>query len=168
MNTVLYEALRARRVTRNMTSAPVDPVDFDLVVQAARYAPNAGNRRLQTIVPVADQRMLQLLRQVSPGMVARPMAAVVICIDTARAIDFGFDPHAPGLFIDVGTAAATLLLAAQAVGLASCPVTSFSRAAVERLLALGPGLDPRLIICLGHAAADQPPAMDASHQPAHA
>ncbi len=168
MNTLLYEALRARRVTRNMTPDPVDSSHLDLVVQAARYAPNAGNRRLQTIVPVADQRMLQLLRQVSPGMVARPMAAVVICIDTARAVDFGFDPHAPGLFIDVGTAAATLLLAAQAVGLASCPVTSFSRAAVARLLALGPGQDPRLIICLGHAAADQPPAMDASHQPAHA
>jgi nitroreductase len=96
---------------------------------------------------------------VSPAMLPIPQAAIVVCIDRERAAAHAFRLDAPGLYIDVGTIAATLLLAAHAVGLASCPVTSFSRAAVARLLGLDAALDPRLIVCLGHADQDQPPAM---------
>ena len=153
----LYDAIRTRRVVRNMDDRPVDAADLDLVVRAARYASNAGNRRLQPVVPVSSPRVLALLRLVAPGMLPRPHAAVVVCIDNSRAAGYGFRPGAPGLYIDVGTAAATMLLAAHAIGLASCPVTSFSRVAVARLLGLSPSLTPHLIVCLGHAAADQPP-----------
>ena len=155
----VYDAIRSRRVARQMDDRPVDPADLDRVVRAARYAPNAGNRRLQPVIPVSSPRLLRLLRLVAPGMLARPPAAAVICIDRGRAVDFGFRRDAPGLFIDVGTAAATMLLAAHAIGLASCPVTSFSRAAVARLLGLGESITPQLIVCLGHAAATQPPPM---------
>jgi nitroreductase len=143
-----------------MDRRPVDPADLDLVVQASRYASNAGNRRLQPVIPVSSPRLIQLLRLVAPGMLPRPQAAAVVCIDNGRAAAYGFRPDAPGLFIDVGTTTATMLLAAQAIGLASCPVTSFSRAAVARLLGLGDSITPQLIVCLGHAAADQPPPMD--------
>ncbi|HVE30906.1 MAG TPA: nitroreductase family protein, partial [Mycobacteriales bacterium] len=64
-------------------------------------------------------------------------------------------------YVDVGTTAATMLLAAHAVGLGSCPVTSFSRAAVARLLGLAEGIEPRLVVCLGHPAGHQPPAIRA-------
>jgi nitroreductase len=156
-----YEVIRTRRVTRNMSAEPVDPQRFDLVLRSARYAPNAGNRRLQPVVPVTDPGLLRLLRMVAPGMIVRPRAAAVICIDTARAAGFGFRPGTPGLYVDVGTAAATMLLAAHAVGLASCPVTSFSHAAVGRLLDLPEGTEPQLIVCLGHPAEHQPPPIRA-------
>ncbi|HEY1281744.1 MAG TPA: nitroreductase family protein [Acidimicrobiales bacterium] len=157
----VYDAIRTRRVTRQMDARPVEPADLDRVVRAARYAPNAGNRRLQPVIPVSSPRLLQLLRLVAPGMLPRPAAAAVICIDVGRAAGFGFRSDAPGLFVDVGTTAATMLLAAHAIGLASCPVTSFSRAAVARLLGLGDSMTPRLIVCLGHAADAQPPPMAA-------
>jgi nitroreductase len=160
-NNPVYDAIRSRRVTRNMDGTPVDPRDFELVVRAARYAPNAGNRRLQPVVAVRDPQTVRLLRMVAPGMLVRPQAAIVICIDEQRAAVYGFRRDAPGLYIDVGTTAATLLLAAHAVGLASCPVTSFSRAAVSRLLGLDDALTPRMVVCLGHAAADQPAPMGA-------
>jgi nitroreductase len=142
-----------------MSDEPVEPADLELVVAAARWAPNAGNRRLQPVVAVDDPVLLRLLRMVSPGMVARPQAAAVVCIDTDRALAFGFAPTAPGLYVDVGTTAATLLLAAHSLGLASCPVTSFSRAAVARLLGVGPGVRPELVVCLGHASSTQPRPM---------
>jgi nitroreductase len=153
----VYRAIRRRRVTRQMDGRPVEPAELDLVVRAARYASNAGNRRLQPVIPVSSPRLLELLRLVAPGMLPRPQAAAVVCIDTGRAAGYGFRPDTPGLFIDVGTAAATMLLAADAIGLASCPVTSFSRAAVGRLLGLHESITPYLIVCLGHAAAHQPP-----------
>ena len=157
----VLDAIRTRRVVRNMTDQPVEADDLDAVLAAIRAAPNAGNRRLQPAVAVTDARLLRLVRMVSPGMLARPAAAVVIGVDVARAVEYGFVPGSPGLFIDVGTAAATALLAAHALGLAAEPVTSFSRAAVHRLLALPAGVEPRLIVCLGHAAVAQPPAMGA-------
>jgi nitroreductase len=63
----------------------------------------------------------------------------------------------------VGTAAATMLLATHGIGLASGPVTSFSRTAVATLLGLPEPVRPELIICLGHPAAEQPPPMRRRH-----
>jgi nitroreductase len=156
----LYDALRARRVTRQMSARPVPSEAVDQVVQAARFAPNAGNRRLQPVLAVTDPTTLGLLRLVSPGMIPVPQAAAIICIDEGRAASYGFRPGTPGLHIDVGTVAATMLTAAQAVGLGACPVTSFSRAAVARILALTNSVKPYMIVCLGYSdSIGAPPPM---------
>jgi nitroreductase len=158
----VYEALRARRVARRMSDRPVPSEVVDRVVEAARFAPNAGNRRLQPVVAVTDSTTLRLLRLISPGMIPVPQAALVICIDHGRAASYGFPPGMPGLYIDVGTLAATLLTAAQAVGIGACPVTSFSRAAAARILALPGPIQPFMVICLGYPdPAGAPPPMPA-------
>jgi nitroreductase len=156
----LYDALRERRVTRRMSGRAVDPETVGLVVRAAKFAPNAGNRRLQPVIAVTNGTKLRLLRLISPGMIPVPQAAVVISIDAGRAAAYGFPPRAPGLYVDVGTVAATLLMAAQAVGLGACPVTSFSRAAAARILNLAETVQPHMIICLGYPGpAGGPPPM---------
>jgi nitroreductase len=157
----VYDAIRSRRVTRRMSERAVDPAQLEVVLDAARWAPNAGNRRLQPVVLVTDPVTLRLLRRVSPGMVPRPQAAIVICLDTVRAEEFGFQPGHRGLYVDIGTTAATLLLAAESVGLGACPVTSFSRAAAARVLDLRPGLSPEMVVCLGHPADVQPATLSA-------
>jgi nitroreductase len=159
---LVYDAIRTRRVTRNMSTEPIEKHALDLVSNAARYAPNAGNRRLQPVITVTDPDTLRMLRNVAPGMLPIPQAIIVVCIDEQRAIDFGLRPGTPGLYIDVGTTAATLLLAAHAVGLASCPVTSFSRRAAARILGVQDPIKPQLMICLGHRAHSQPPPMPAA------
>jgi nitroreductase len=157
----VYDAIRARRVTRRMSDEPIDPDLLALVVESARWAPNAGNRRLQPVRAVTDADTLRMVKAVSPGMVPTPQAVVVICLDTARAEEFGFQPGHRGLYVDIGTTAATLLLAAHSVGLGACPVTSFSRAAAARILALPPGISPELLICLGHPTPAQPDTLSA-------
>lgn len=157
----VYDAIRTRRVTRQMSEAPVDPASLELVLQAVRWAPNAGNRRLQPVLAVTDRVTIRLLKAVSPGMVPTPQAVVVITVDTARAEEFGFPQGHRGLYIDVGTTAATLLLAAHSVGLGACPVTSFSRAAVARILTLPDGTSPEMFVCLGHPTEEQPATMSA-------
>ena len=159
MNEAVLEAIRRRRVVRSMSSQPVERAQVEVVLEAARYAPNAGNRHLQRFVAIQEPSTLRVLRMVCPGMLQRPPAAIVVCVDRARAERLGFPPGSPGLYVDVGTAAATMLLAAYALGLGSGPVTSFSRAAVTAILNLPAGWSPELIICLGHPTPDQPPAM---------
>ena len=153
--------IRSRRVVRALTDEPVDPAQLEAVLDAARLAPTAGNRHLQRFAVTTDPGVLRVLRMVSPGMIQRPTAAVTVCVDRPRALAFGFPPGAPGLLVDVGTATATMLLAAHALGLGAGPVTSFSRAAVAAVLALPEGWSPELIVCLGHPADRQPAPMGA-------
>lgn len=159
MSNPVLDAIRARRVTRAMSDEPVGRGEVETVLDSARWAPTAGNRHLQRFVATTDPGTLRVLRMVSPGMLQRPTAAVVICVDRALAASYGFPPDAPGLLIDVGTAAATMLLAAHALQLGAGPVTSFSRAAVAAALRLPDHWGPEMIICLGHPAAEQPAPM---------
>jgi nitroreductase len=157
-NAVL-EAIRTRRVARTLTDATVDRALVEEMLKAARWAPSGGNRRLHRFVAVQDSMSLRLLRMVSPGMFQRPQAVIVICIDGLRARSFGMLPTAKGLYVDVGTAAQTMLLAAHSLGLGAGIVTSFSRAAVAAILNCPEGLSPEMFICLGYAAPEQPSAI---------
>ncbi|MDD7920022.1 nitroreductase family protein [Actinomycetospora callitridis] len=156
MTDPVLDAIRRRRVTRAMTDEPVERAYVETILDAARWAPTAGNRHLQRYVATTHPGTLRVLRMVSPGMIPRPPAAIVICVDRGLSERYGFRPEAPGPWIDVGTATATILLAAQAVGLGAAPVSSFSHAAVAEALALPEGWDPVLIVCLGHPAPEQP------------
>ena len=148
-------AIRQRRVVRDMTSEPVERRVVEQILDAARWAPTAGNRHLPRYVATVDPVILSLLRMVSPGMVQKPTAAIMVCVDRALSARYGFRPDAPGPYIDVGTATATMLLAAQALCIGAGPVSSFSRAAVSVVLQLPPGWIPELVICLGHPAPQQ-------------
>jgi nitroreductase len=159
VNDAVLHAIRTRRVVRALTDAPVGHDQLRTILDSARYAPHAGNRRLHRYVVITRPSLLRAVRMVSPGMLQRPMAAIAVCVDWAQVQTYGFPPAHPGPYIDVGTAGATLLLAAHSIGLAAGPVTSFSRTAVTAILKLPAGVRPELIICLGHPATEQPPAM---------
>jgi nitroreductase len=155
----VLDAIRHRRVARAMTDQPVEQGHLEAILDAARWAPTAGNRHLQRFVVTTHPGTLRVLRMVSPGMIQRPPAAVVFCVDRALASRYGFRPDAPGLSVDVGTATATMLLAAHSVGVGAGPVSSFSRAAVGVALGLPEGWSAELIVCLGYPAPSQPAPM---------
>jgi nitroreductase len=159
MSNPVLEAIRTRRMARALTEQPIDRSQLEEVLKAARWAPSAGNRRLHRFVAIQDRLVLRLLRAVAPGMFQRPVAVVLICIDQAKALSFGMPPTAKRLYVDVGTAAQTMLLAAHSLGLGAGVVTSFSQAAVRAVLNLPDGLSPEMLVCLGHAAAVQPGPM---------
>jgi nitroreductase len=161
VNNPVLDAIRSRRVARAMTEEGVDRPLLEAVLEAARWAPNAGNRRLHRLVAVQNLLTLRLLRMVAPGMFQRPAAVVVICIDRARVASFGMPTAGKGPYIDVGTIGQTMLLAAHSLGLASGIVTSFSQAGVSAVLNLPGALTPEMIICLGHASPAQPAPMRA-------
>ena len=159
MTNPVLEAIRTRRMVRALTGEPIARSELEEVLKAARWAPSGGNRRLHRFIAVEDPLTLKLLRMVSPGMFQRPVAIVVICIDRVKAESFGMRPNAKGLFVDVGTAAQTMLLAAHSLGLGAGVVSSFSQAAASAVLNVPEGLSPEMFVCLGHAAPTQPPAM---------
>ena len=159
MTNEVLRAIRTRRVVRRMTAEPVDREQLITVLNAARWAPSGGNRRLHRFVAVQRPVTLRLLRMVSPGMVQHPTAVVVICIDGRRVAEYKVPPQNMVVMVDVGTALQTMLLAAHAIGLGAGPVMSFSKAAVPVILQLPDHLSPEALVCLGHPAPEGLPPM---------
>ena len=121
------------------------------VLEAGRWATAGGNRRIHPFLVVRDPGTLARLRAVTPGMFSAPPVVIVICTDAARAAEELVQlEHDTTTWIDVGTAAMNMMVAAHALELGSCPVTSFSHGAVSVVLGLPPTVEPELFLLLGH------------------
>ena len=151
MADAMLELFRTRRAVRGMTDEPVAREDLERILDAGRWAPTGGNTRSVRFVAVEEPATLRLLRMASPGMLQRPAAAIVLCLDPDVLEAEGVSPTDPTPGYDIGTTLQTMLLAAHALGLGGGPVSSCSWAAVAEVLQPPAGLEPRMIVCLGHA-----------------
>ena len=153
MSNVVLENIRTRRVVREMSDEPVTQEQIEAVLEAARWAPSGGNLRPNRYVVIQDAETRRLIRLVSPGMFQEAPALILICTNGDVLVEHSLPESDRALLIDIGTAAQTMMLAAHAIGLASGPVTSFSKAAVKVILNLPESYSPEMFICLGHKAA---------------
>jgi nitroreductase len=129
------EVIRSRRVTRTFTAEPVDEpahgaggCAVGLERRQPPHRPFPGGPRHRAIVQV---------RAFSPGMLGVLAALVVICTDVERVrVEQVQVERDTSVWMDVGTAAMSMMLAAHALGLGSCPTTSFSLSGVAEALNL--------------------------------
>ncbi len=147
----LLGMLRKRRVTRQFTSQPVPTEILQTIVEAGRWATSGGNRYPHRFLVVRDPRRISLVRAASPGMLWEPPALIITMLDMEQAKSdlMDVDPST-GSYIDVGTAAMSMLTMVQSLGLGACPVTSFSKSAVSAMLELPMHLSPEFILILGY------------------
>jgi nitroreductase len=151
----VLDAIRSRRVTRDFTSDPLTRDQLDQILTAARWAATAGNRRITRFLVVQNPRTLKLVRSVTPGIWAKPTALIIICVDLDLAReDLVQIERDPSIQIDVGTAAMNMMLAAWAIGVGACPVTSYSRSGLSKMLDLPPSAVPQFILQLGIPTAE--------------
>lgn len=154
---IVLNAIRTRRTVRDFTAEPVSVADVRRILEAAQWASSGGNRRIQKYVVVRDPAKIRLVDIVAPGFRGSPTTLIVICTDTVKAAEeqVQLNKHTT-TWIDTGTAAMNMQIAAHALGLGSTPVTSFSRSGVREALDLPLTLVPELILQLGHPAQDGP------------
>ncbi len=160
----MSEALRnikTRRVVREMSEEPVEREQVEAILEAARWAPSGGNLRPNRYIVIEDAGTRRLLRLVAPGMFQRAPVLVLICTNWQVVEAHGLTPRDRALLIDIGTAAQNIMLAAHALGLASGPVTSYSKEAVRIILNLPAHYSPEMFICIGHKAETARPGMRA-------
>ncbi len=153
MSNDVMQAIRKRRVVREMTDEPVTQKQLKQVLVAGRWAPTGGNLQQNRFVVVQDEKIKGLIYQVAPGMFQRPPVIILICSDLQVARDHQLGKDKSTFAMDAGKAAQNMALAAHSLGLATGPVTSFSNTAVSRILNLPETFVPHMFVCLGHAAA---------------
>lgn len=143
--------LKSRRVSRSFTDEPVSDEHLAKMTEAARWATSGGNRHLHKFLIVRDPAMIRRVRSVAPGMLSVPPAMIVILTDLEIAERESLQmEHDHANWMDVGAAAMNMMNMAHALGLGSCPVTSFSRSGAAVMLDLPPHLIPEWITIVGH------------------
>lgn len=161
MSEAVLNNIKTRRVAREMTDEPVAREQIEAILEAARWAPSGGNLRPNRYIVIQDVETRRLIRLVSPGMFQEAPVLILICTNWDVATEHNLPPSDRTLLIDIGTAAQTMMLAAHALGLASGPVTSYSKAAVKMILNLPESYSPEMFICIGHRAETAQPGMRA-------
>lgn len=145
-------AILQRRSIRRFRPEPVpDAVLYELVELGRLYASGANLQPIRFAVvsrkPMTDQVFAQLkwaayLPDFEIREDQKPAAYVILLRDEKVKKSCQFD---------VGAASTTVMLAAQARGLASCALASFHAGALSQLLALPEQLVPELVLALGYA-----------------
>lgn len=153
--TAALRALRSLRAVRRFTGEPVAEADLGRILEAGRWTGSARNRQPWRVAVVRDRDARAELARLGAyaGHLAGAPVVLLPALDTAAG-------GADGEF-DLGRLAQTLMLAAAALGLGTCPVTFFPDANVARATAIA-GLAPpwrvRTGIALGHPAPPTPRA----------
>ena len=151
-----YEAILTRRSIRRFARRPVSREQLERLLEAARWAPSAGNLQPWVFVVVTSAEVKAALAAAAYGQRFVAEAAAVIGVAAAPPEDSPYGRRGRELYCLQDTAAAVqnVLLAAHAMGLGTCWVGAFDDDAVARTLDLKKGERPVALIAVGYAAGE--------------
>jgi nitroreductase len=151
----VFEVIKKRRSVRAYTSEEVSEEDVKRLIEAARWAPSAGNIQPWEFLVVTNAETKRRLSDAAlhQAFIEEAPVVIVVCADVARS-SWGYGSRGTDLYCLQDTAAATenMLLAAQALGLATCWVGAFHEDAVAKAINAPRNVRPVAIVPLGHPA----------------
>ncbi|MDH5695375.1 MAG: nitroreductase family protein [Dehalococcoidia bacterium] len=147
----VFDIIKNRRSLRFYTDEAIDEDKLRKLVEAAIWAPSAGNIHAWNIVILQRKGDIELVKAVSPGMLGNSTALMILCADKRKAYDRGGEMGRDILSImDIAIAAQNICLEATELGLGSCIIRSFNQDAVRVLLDLPEDIVPELVVSLGY------------------
>ena len=151
----LFEAIKSRRSIRAYTRENVSKEEVEKLIDAARWAPSAGNIQPWEFVVVRDVGIKQKLAvaALDQTFIEEAPVVIVVCADEAQS-GGGYGSRGVTLYCIQDTAAATqnILLGAHALGLSTCWIGAFQEELVKRALNTPQNIRPVAIIPVGYAA----------------
>jgi len=152
----VLETIKTRRSARSFADQPLGPHIVEAIEEAILYSPSASNAQEAHVVIVQEKARIRQIKRFAQGLSGWPAALVILCSNRDEALARGGIDSAETLrFINLGVAASAVMLTAQSLGVASCPVRSFHGESVAAIAGLPEAVRPELMISLGYA--DQPP-----------
>jgi len=161
----VFEAIKGRRSIRAFTSEPVSDEEVMRLIDAARRAPSAGNIQPWEFVVVRDAKIKRGLSvaALDQTFIEEAPVVIVVCADQMQS-GLGYGSRGVHLYCLQDTAAAiqNMLLAAHALGLATCWVGAFQEEEAREVLNIPSGVRPVAIVPVGHPA-EKPMARSRRH-----
>lgn len=137
-----YDSVLSLRAIRQFADRPIDEGDLDKVLQAARWTGSSKNRQNWSFIVVDDHAKKERLCGAGDFMTPVRNAPVVICLVQ--------EPD--GYEFDTGRLAQNIMLSADAIGLATCPVTLHREDVAAEVLGLPDGVRCRYAVAIGYPA----------------
>ena len=154
MNATYQRILRLRAI-RHYDDRPVEPADLARVLEAARWTGSSKNRQNWSVIVVQDRAQVERLAEC--GDFTKPLLAapvVLALVEEPETYEF-----------DTGRMAQNIMLAADTLGLATCPITMHRHEDAGRVLDLPPGWRCRYAVALGYPAPTARPARFGGRKP---
>jgi nitroreductase len=152
----VIEAILDRRSIRRFKPGEISEEAVHRLLQAAMYAPSAGNQRPWHFVVLRDRKLLGAIPSFHPhaAMLGEAALAVLVCADLS------LETHQGYWMVDCAAATQNLLLAAHALSLGAVWLGIYPRPermeGMTRLLDLPPQIKPFALVAVGHPA-ERPP-----------
>ena len=138
-----YDQILRLRAIRQYDDRPVDDADLDAIMEAARWTGSSKNLQNWSFVLVRDPEVRERLAECGDFTTPiRNAPATVALIQEPAGYEF-----------DTGRLAQNIMLAADTLGVASCPITLHRDADAAEVLGLPDGARCRYAVTLGYPAA---------------
>jgi len=151
----VFEAIKTRRSIRAFTDKRVTVREVKKLIEAARWAPSAGNIQPWEFIIVRDPKVKHGLCETAMNqtLIEKASVVIVVCADPMRSSK-RYASRGINLYCLQDTAAATqnILLTAHATGLAACWIGAFNEEAAKKVLGTPDKLRPIAIVPIGHPA----------------
>jgi nitroreductase len=135
-----YDSIITLRAIRDYDARPVSDEDLDALLEAGRQTGSSKNSQNWAFVVVDDRAVLDALRTAGDFTTPLRNAPMLICLVE--------EPD--GYEFDTGRLAQNMMLAADALGLATCPITLHRDEISHEILGLPEGARCRFAITVGY------------------
>jgi nitroreductase len=151
----VLEAINGRRSVRAFKSDNIPSEIIEKLIDAAKWAPSAGNIQSWEFVIVRESGIKRSLAEAAlhQSFIEEAPVVVVVCANENRSLQ-GYGDRGRDLYCiqDTAAAAQNLLLYAYSVGLGTCWVGAFKEDEARKILKIPDGIRPVAIIPVGHPA----------------
>jgi nitroreductase len=151
-----YDFVLSLRAIRDYKPEPIRDDHLQAILEAGRWTGSSKNQQAWSFVAITDPERIQGLAE--HGDFTQPVR------DSAATIVLVQEPG--GNMFDIGRAAQNMMLAARAVGVATCPITLHRDTDAATYLGVSEGAVARYAISLGYPADDAQPRKFGGRRPA--
>lgn len=151
----MYDEILALRAIRQFSDEPISADERSRLLEALRWTGSSKNRQAWSWIVVTDpdqrDRLIECGDFMTP-VTRAPMTIVLVQEDS-------------GYEFDTGRLAQNLMLAADAIGLATCPVTLHREELAAEVLGLPGTARTRYAVAVGHPATGAEPGRMGGRKP---
>jgi nitroreductase len=152
-----YELIMKLRAIRSYRPDPISDEDLEAILEAARWTGSSKNRQDWSFIVVTGERLQGLAQHGDFSDPVRGSAATIVLVKEQG-----------GNMFDIGRAAQNIMLAAKAIGVASCPITLHRSAEAREFLGAPETTETRYAVALGYPGEQASPRRFGGRKPSEA
>jgi nitroreductase len=151
----VFDAIKGRRSIRAFQEKEIPEEFIEKILDAARWAPSAGNIQPWEFIIVKDKELKMKLAEAAYGQyfIAEAPIVIVVCTNIRKSSSrYGIRGETLYSIQDAAAATQNILLSVHALGLGACWIGAFSEEKVISILNIPKHVRPVAIIPIGYPA----------------